>query len=118
MSLQITSDNIEISASMTALAREKVSKLISHLSDMPADAYSARAILNSGPDNTFEAKLQLFVGNKAYVGSKRGYTLESAIVLVVSDVQREYLKDKRRDRYRGWKLRRLAKWFRFGGDEG
>ena len=64
MNYQITSDNIEISPSMEALAKEKFERLEKRTKDEPEETKHARIVLNSAPENMFMVKAKFHVGAK------------------------------------------------------
>jgi len=106
---QITSDNIEMSPSMTALAEEKLQKLENHLKDVSDDLKSIRVVLNSGPNEQFIARVEATVHGKTYVADETSLTLENALVEAVEDVDRQYLKGKAKKETEEWDARREMK---------
>ena len=56
MSLQITSDNIEITPSMTELAKKKAARLLAKLKDVPDELKNIRLVLNKAPNDFFDVK--------------------------------------------------------------
>lgn len=94
MKYQITSDNIEISESMKALAIDKFSKIEKRLTEKEKEEALARIVLNkSGADDEFRVKIDLSYGGKKYFASEKDYSLESAIIKSVTEVERMRKKD-------------------------
>ena len=94
MSLQITSDNIEITPSMTELAEKKVAKLLSKLKDVPKELQNIRLVLNKAPNDLFDVKAEVLVGGMKYFGESNDFSLETALIIALGDVQRQYIKEK------------------------
>jgi ribosomal subunit interface protein len=109
MVYQITSDNIEMSASMKSLAEEKLSKLENHLRDIPEDLKTIRVVLNTAPDDQFVARVEASVYGKVYVAEESSVTLENALIEAVENVDRQYLKEKSKREDEDWKERREMK---------
>lgn len=118
MPLQVTSDNLDITSSMKALAENKLSKITSKLSDLPEDLIDLRVVLNKGDaEGTFEAKVLLKTNGKTIVGEDHEYSLESALIKAVDDTLRQYKKEKSKKESNDWEKRREMKVFRDTGDE-
>jgi len=94
MNYQIKSDNIELSASMEALAKKKVERLEHRLRDFPDDAKSVRVVLNSAPGGQFCIKIIVVAGGKEYFTDETGFTLEHALVGAVEELDRMLEKNK------------------------
>lgn len=109
MQYQITSDNIEVSDSMKALAKEKFAKIEKRLTDKEKEEALARIVLNkSGAEDEFRVKIELAYGGNKYFASERDYLLESALIKTIEEVE----KMRRRDDisyYEDWKERRKIK---------
>lgn len=109
MQYQVTSDNIEISDSMKALAKEKFEKVEDRLTDKEKKEAMVRIVMNkSGAEDEFKVKIELAYGGKKYFASERDYLLESALIKTVKEVE----KMRRRDDisyYEDWKEQRKAK---------
>lgn len=113
--LQVTSSNIEISESMKTLAKDKLQKIEKFFDgDMNDDSHSYRVVLNKGSaEDTFEAKVELSWMSHVWVGDATDYTLESALVKAVEDVERQYKKDKAKKEHQGWEEKREMKRYEY-----
>lgn len=96
MQYQITSDNISLSTSMEKLAIEKFSKLETRFKQFDEDTVEARIVLNSaqGDEEKFLVKGEIFAGKRTYFSDETDYTLESAIITVVDELERMIDRDK------------------------
>ncbi|OGC56265.1 hypothetical protein A3H26_03670 [candidate division WWE3 bacterium RIFCSPLOWO2_12_FULL_36_10] len=94
MSLQITSDNIEITPSMTELAKKKAARLLAKLKDVPDELKNIRLVLNKAPNDFFDVKAEVLVGGTKFFGESSDFTLETALIVALEDVQRQYIKEK------------------------
>ena len=118
MPLQVTSDNLEITPSMKALAEQKISKILAKLADYPEDLVDTRVVMNTGSaEGTFEAKGSLKTNGKTIVGEDFEYNLESALVKAVDDALRQYNKEKEKKEAKAWQERRDMKVFKDEEDE-
>lgn len=108
MKYQITSDNIEISDSMVALAKQKLSKLEPKLAGAPEELKSVRAVLNSAPLEKFEVKLELTLGKKKFFAEEIDFALETALIAATEDLDRQLEKLRTSDE-RGWEAQRELK---------
>ena len=118
MPLQVTSDNLDITPSMKALAETKLSRLTQKLNHIPEDALSLRVVLNKGnAEGTFEAKISFRFSGKTIVGEDYEYSLESALIKAVDDALRQYQKEKSKRDSENWEKRREMKAFHYDGDE-
>lgn len=111
MSYQITSDNIDISPSMTELAKGKLEKLKHHLVDYTEDLISFRVVLNSVPKETFEAKVEAVVNGKSFFAHATHYSVESALVAAISEIDRQMQKTLKKQHGDDWEKRREQKRF-------
>lgn len=94
MKYQITSDNIEISESMKALAENKFAKIESRLTDKEKETALARIVLNrSGAEGEFRVKIVLSFVGKEYFSSEKDFLLESALIKAVKGLERQRKKD-------------------------
>jgi ribosomal subunit interface protein len=109
MQYQITSDNIEMSPSMEALAHEKTKKLEQKVKNVPDDLKTLRVVMNSAPEDRFEAKILFTVRKHEYYAEANEYTLESALVKAVDDLERMLEKDKDFTTEQSWEEAREAK---------
>lgn len=112
MNIQITSDNIEVTPSMKALADKKISKIIEKIGEgTPEDLVDLRVVLNKGDkEGTFESKILLQIGGFKIVGSGDEYTLESSLIEAVEDALRRFKRKKQQEKD-SWKERREMKAF-------
>jgi ribosomal subunit interface protein len=113
MPLQVTSDNLEVTPSMKALAESKIDKILSKLEDLPEDQVDTRIVLNKGEaEGTFVVKIQLDIGTKTIVGEDFEYSLESALIKAVDDTLRQFQKERSKKNSEEWKKRRDMKIFK------
>lgn len=110
MPLQISSDNMEITESMRFLVDQKLKNLVSHIEEQERQQLNARVVLNKAQDpEKFLVKIEARVAGKHYFGDDTDYTLESALIKAVDEVNKQYLKDKERLKQRDWKKNRDLK---------
>jgi len=109
MDYQITSDNIQISESMKELAKSKLTKLETRLKEIPDGSKSFRVVLNGAPDEKFEVKVEAVINGKQYFSEETDYSLESALVLVVEELNKQFEKSKMYEQ--NWEEKREAKRF-------
>jgi len=93
MQYQITSDNIELSPSMEALTKEKFERIESRVKHLPEGSCFARVVLNTIPEEKFEAKVNLDLSGKEYFSDESAFTLENALVEVVEELLQMIEKD-------------------------
>ena len=93
MQYQITSDNIELSPSMEALTKEKFERIESRVKHLPEGSCFARVVLNTIPEEKFEAKVNLDLSGKEYFSDETAFTLENALVEVVEELLQMIEKD-------------------------
>lgn len=98
MNYQIQSDNMDLSPSMTELAKDKLRKLEKHFKDYPDDTITARVVLNKAPDDTFEVKIKFGINGKEIFAEKVNYSLESALVVVIEDLDKQLEKERSKHR--------------------
>lgn len=109
MIYQITSDNLELSESMKELAETKISKLEKFFPNTDDDLVTARIVMNkSAEEDAFKAKLELEVAGKLYFGEERDYSLESALVEAIGEVERQ-IEKSRSENEKEWEKRREMK---------
>lgn len=95
MSSQITSDNLEITPSMQELANSKLAKLDAHISVTHEDSKFYRIVLNKSSEvDRFEVKLEVKVDGDVYFAEQTDFSLETALIKAVDEVDRQYLKNK------------------------
>ena len=117
MPLQVTSDNLEITPSMKALAEQKVSKILEKLVDYPEDMIDMRVVMNSGSaEGTFDAKVSFKSNGKTIVGEDFEYSLESALIKAVDDSLRQYQKEKEKKESEAWQEKRDMKIYQYNED--
>uniref|UniRef100_A0A7C4XHW4 Ribosome-associated translation inhibitor RaiA n=1 Tax=candidate division WWE3 bacterium TaxID=2053526 RepID=A0A7C4XHW4_UNCKA len=110
INLQITSDNIEVTQSMKALAESKLEKVVQRLKDVPEDLISIRVVLNKGEaEETFESKVEITVGGKVYFANNSAFSMESALVDAIEDILRQYNKVKSKNESENWQKGRELK---------
>lgn len=109
MGYQITSDNIDISPSMIVLTKQKLAKLDHHLAHIHPDLISYRVVLNSIPDNAFEAKLEVQIKGKVYFAHEKHHVLESAIILATEDLDKQLKKVLHKEKAQEWEQKREQK---------
>jgi len=109
MQYQITSDNIQMSPSMEALAKEKVGKLENQLSHLPEDTRLIRVVMNKVPENMFEVKLLITVRGKEYFTDETDFILETALIRAVDELERMLKKEKIIGTAQDWEQAREAK---------
>lgn len=94
MQYQITSDNIEISESMKALAQEKIEKVTVRLTEKERDEALVRIVMNkSSEEDQFLVKVELQYGGKKYFSEESAYTLENALIESIGEMERMRRKD-------------------------
>lgn len=96
---------------MEALGKEKAQKLEKFFPNLLADEVKARVVLNKGSrDGMFEVKLELSVRGKKYFTQEKNFSLETAIIDCVDEIERQ-LEKSRNENERDWdKLRDLKTW--------
>ena len=110
MKYQITSDNMQVTASMQNLVMSKMGKLEKLWGRIEEDLTNIRVVLNSAPgaDTKFEVKIEANVKGEIYYADGIGYSFEEALVSAVNKVERSVLKDtnktKKWDRVRDAKV--------------
>ena len=111
MSIQITSDNLEVSASMKALAEQKLSRLQKQISkETPEDLVDVRVVLNKADaEGQFEAKVEFVLGGMKFFGRAEEFSMESAIVEALNDTIRQFRKEREKRNDADWEERRKLK---------
>ena len=116
MEYQITSDNIEISESMKALALEKFAKFESRTKDIPEGSKSCRIVMNKAPEETFEVRVEVILNGVHFFSDETHFSLETALILVIEELERQLNKNKiGQEDGKAWEEQREAK--RFPTDE-
>lgn len=111
MIYQISSDNLSLTPSMETLGREKTQKLEKFFPNLPPDEVKARIVLNKGSrEGMFEVKFELSVRGKRYFSQEKNFSLETAVINCVDEIERQ-LEKSRNENERDWeKLRDLKVW--------
>jgi ribosome-associated translation inhibitor RaiA len=86
MNYQITSDDMEITPSMEALAKEKFQRIEHRTKDVSDDARSARIVMKTAPEGMFTVKAMVVIDGKEYFSDETDYTLESALIKTVEEI--------------------------------
>lgn len=108
MKLQVTSDNIDISASMQELAEKKIEKLHRHWSDLPEESVAIRVVLNKAPEETFSAKVEADINGHVVVAEATHFEFETALVSAIDELERRYAKIKDK-KHEDWEEQRKRK---------
>ena len=116
MPTQIQSDNMELTSSMKVLAEQKLAPLLGHIKQRSLEEANIRVVMNKAqePDKLL-AKVEATVEGNAYFGCEEDYTMESALIRAIDEVDKQYLKDKEKAKERDWEKNRDLK--RFDGGE-
>ena len=109
MDYQITSDNIDLSPSMVELAKSKLSKLENKISDIPQESRTFRVVMNSAPNQNFSVKVELLLNGKKFFTDETSFSLESALILSVEELER--MIEKEQNHSRKWSVKRAGKRF-------
>lgn len=107
MKYQIQSDNMELTPSMSELAKAKLDKLNKHF-NTAGDTSSVRVVMNTAPVESFEVKISLDLNGKNYFGDDKNYNLETALINAVGELDRQLNKAKTLDEA-DWQEKRDAK---------
>ena len=94
MEYQITSDNMEVTPSMEALATEKFARIEHRAKDIPEGSKSARIVLNTAPTEMFTVKAHVNIDGHTYFSDETDYTLESAVIRTVDELLNMMDKEK------------------------
>lgn len=100
---------------MKALAEQKLAGLLGHIEERSRQEASIRVVMNKAqePDKLL-AKIEAKIEGKMYFGDEADYTLESALIRAVDEIDKQYLKDKSKAKDRDFEQNRELKRF----DEG
>ncbi len=107
MKYQIQSDNMELTPSMSELAKSKLEKLSKHFQTAGDSSY-VRVVMNSAPVDSFEVKINIEINGKTFFGDDTNYSLESALINAVDELGRQLDKSKDLEESE-WKDKREAK---------
>ncbi|MFA6981475.1 MAG: HPF/RaiA family ribosome-associated protein [Patescibacteria group bacterium] len=94
MIIQVTSDDIEVSPSMIELAKKKLTRIDDRFPGVPEDSKEARVVLNTLPNEHFEVKIDLIAEGKEYFSQHVDFSLETAIIEAVEEIDRQVEKEK------------------------
>ncbi len=109
MSYQITSDNIDLSPSMTELAKEKLSRIEGHLPDYMVETSSFRVVMNTSPVEQFSVKIEAVIHGKTFFADETRGTLESALVSATEDLDRQIERHLKKEKTDDWEKQREQK---------
>jgi len=86
---------MELTPSMKVLAEQKLAVLLGHIQQKSRQEATIRVVMNKSqePDKLL-AKIEAKIEGKTYFGDDSDYTLESALIRAVDEVDKQYLKDK------------------------
>ena len=95
---------------MKVLAEQKLSVLLGHIQQRSREEATIRVVMNKSqePDKLL-AKIEAKIEGKTYFGDDSDYTLESALIRAVDEVDKQYLKDKDRTKERDYGKNRELK---------
>jgi len=112
MPMQFLSDNMELTPSMKVLAEQKLAGLLSHIEEKHREAANIRVVMNKAQEpDKFLVKIEARIEGKTYFGDDSDYTLESALIRAIDEVDKQYLKDKSKAKERDFKINRELKRF-------
>ena len=110
MPKQIQSDNMDLTPSMKVLAEQKLIPLEAHLGDRESAEAEIRVVMNKAHEqDRFQSKVELLVGGKAFFGDSVDFSLETALIKAVDEVDKQYIKEKEKSKDRNWEESRQAK---------
>ena len=109
MNYQITSDNIQVSPSMENLAKEKMKKIETKLTNVYDEMKSFRIVMNSLPDQQFQVKIHSMVHGKEYFTDESAFSLEHALINATGQLEKTLDKNKAFFSSKEWKAAREAK---------
>ncbi len=116
MNYQFKSDNMDISESMKELAKEKISKLEHRFKNVDEGSKYARVVMNKAPVEQFAVRIDLDIDGEEFFTDETNYSLETALVLAVEELERKVNKSKYGAAASSdWEERREAK--RFNPDD-
>jgi len=96
MKYQFVSDNIEMSPSMEALAKEKFARIESRAQKVKGGPKFARIVMNKAPEDQFQVKAKVVIKRDEYFSDETSFTLENALINTVDELIEMMEKDKRR----------------------
>jgi len=101
---------MELTSSMKVLAEQKLAVLLGHIQQKSREEATIRVVMNKSqePDKLL-AKIEAKIEGKTYFGDDSDYTLESALIRAVDEVDKQYLKDKAKAKERDYEKNRELK---------
>ena len=95
---------------MKVLAEQKLAVLLGHVQQRSREEATIRVVMNKSqePDKLL-AKIEAKIEGKTYFGDDSDYTLESALIRAVDEVDKQYLKDKAKTKERDYERNRELK---------
>jgi len=101
---------------MKALADQKLVPLLSHIEQRSREEASIRVVMNKSHEHVkLLVKVEATVEGTDYFGCEEDFTLESALIRAVDEVDKQYLKAKEKAKERDYSKNRDLKRFD-GGD--
>jgi len=101
---------------MKALAEQKLTPLLAHVEQRSREEADIRVVMDRSDDHDkLLVKVEATIEGKMYFGDETDFTLESALIGAVDEVDKQYLKDKEKTKERDWEKNRELKRFD-GGD--
>lgn len=103
---------MELTPSMKVLAEQKLAGLLAHIEDRSRQEANIRVVMNKAqePDKLL-VKIEAKIEGKLYFGDEADYTLESALIRAIDEVDKQYLKDKEKLKERDFEKSRELKRF-------
>jgi len=103
---------------MRALVEQKLTPLLAHVEQRDRNEVSLRIVMNKAQEQEkMLAKIEATIDGKTYFGDDSDFTLESALIKAINEVDKQYLKDKEKAKERDYEKNRDLKRFD-GGDIG
>lgn len=103
---------MELTPSMRTLAEEKLVHLLNHIEERSVNEANVRVVMNKAPEpDKLLVKIELVVEGRAYFGDESDFTLESALIRAIDEVDKQYLKDKEKLKDRDYEKNRELKRF-------
>ncbi len=97
---------------MKVLAEQKLATFLAHVDERSRQEATIRVVMNKAqePDKLI-AKIEANIEGKTYFGDEVDYTLESALIRAINEVDKQYLKDKEKSKERNYEKNRDLKRF-------
>lgn len=103
---------------MKALAEQKLTPLLAHVEQRGREEADIRVVMDKSDDHDkLLVKVEATIEGKMYFGDEVDFTLESALIRAIDEVDKQYLKDKEKSKERDYEKNRDFKRFD-GGDIG